>query len=135
MLDSVKEIRPHPLDRPREFDVFVAFNERFEEHSDFEAGERRPETEVGPPPPKETCGLGSRPMSKRSGSSKTAGSRFAEAYHRATMSPAETWCPAISRSSTALRRKYSTGDEYRTISSTAERMSSGCSRSRCHSSG
>ena len=47
MLDSVKEIRPHPLDRPREFDVFVAFNERFEEHSDFEAGERRPETEVG----------------------------------------------------------------------------------------
>ena len=47
-----------------------------------------PRQKCGPPPPNAMCGLGSRPTSKVSGSSKTLSSRLAEAWKKTTLSPA-----------------------------------------------
>src|SRR5438876_4637388 len=83
------------------------------------------------PKPNATCGLGSRPTSKRSGASNTASSRFADGYMNRSSSPAFTGVPATSVSRVAVRRMLRIGVTQRMNSSTATGNSAGSSSSRC----
>ena len=55
-----------------------------------------PRQKWGPPPPKAMWGLGSRPMSKVSGSVKTSSSRLADVWKKTTLSPAAILVPLSS---------------------------------------
>ena len=76
------------------------------------------------------CGLGSRVMSNVKGSVNTSSSRLAEMYQRLIFSPALMTWPRTSKSWRALRRKNSTGDAQRRISSVAPWMCAGGSETR-----
>src|SRR5581483_6659326 len=82
------------------------------------------------PWPNVTCGLGVRVMSNRNGSANTASSRFADAHHNVTLSPAPIVLPPTSTSRVAVRRLYGVDEPHRSISSTAVvmRLRSACSR-------
>ena len=81
-----------------------------------------PRQKCGPPAPKPTCSFGVRRTSKVNGSSKMRSSRLADSYHMTTLSPSVIGTPAISVSAVAVRRKCTTGDAQRTISSVAVGM-------------
>jgi hypothetical protein len=55
------------------------------------------------PAPNDTCGLGSRPTSRSSGRSNTAGSRFADPNSNPSSAPLGTAAPQISESSNTHR--------------------------------
>ncbi len=82
------------------------------------------------------CGFGARPASKRYGSAKTSSSKLAEPYQTTTLSPSRIVSPRSSTSQVAVRRKCSTGQPQRRISSAPVfQASSGSRRIRSHSNG
>ena len=85
----------------------------------LEPGERRAQAQVDARPEREVPGGVLPRGSKRSGSSKTAGSRFADATTAVTGSPARSRVPPSSRSTVANRVMATVPPSSRSISSTA----------------
>ena len=87
------------------------------------------------PRPSERWGQLARPTSRRSGSSKTSGSRLAAPTRTATLSRARTSNPFTAQSARTRRNVVCTGESKRSSSSTVAGMRPGSSRSRTSWSG
>ena len=120
VLDPVDEVRPQAPHRPAR----RRSGRRSSSWSNITRISMRarlaPRQKWGPPPPKATWGLGSRPMSKPSGSANTVSSRLAEMCQNTTLSPSAIFWSPMTTSAVAWRRKCITGDTKRSISSTAD---------------